>query len=100
MARSSLSFFRSGPRFWFSSRLISTHSHPLWLMRKINDVSGSFYPASYGNFSQTPPQLYNPFIEDKFLRDYLSFKLPNEVRIDMTQLYVYICTCPMTSVLD
>ena len=40
-----------------------------------------FGRANHGHFSQVPPQLYNTFIEDVFLRECLSQRLPAEVRL-------------------
>ena len=49
------------------------------IVRSSSSKSDQFYPASHGSFSHTPPSLYNPFIEDAFLRHYLAYKLPNDV---------------------
>lgn len=49
-------------------------------VRNSSSISSEFFPASYGSFNQSPPQLYNPFLEDEFLRNHLSYKLPSEVR--------------------
>ena len=39
----------------------------------------SFQRAKRGNFFQPTPQLHNPFIEDPFLRSYLSRVMPSDV---------------------
>ena len=49
------------------------------VVRSSSSKSDTFYPARHGSFSQAQPNLYNPFIEDAYLRHYLSYKLPNEV---------------------
>ena len=43
----------------------------------------TFHRASHGEFYQTPPQLYNTFIEDPFLRECLSQRLPADVKQDV-----------------
>uniref|UniRef100_A0A1X7UCA5 Ubiquitin-like domain-containing protein n=1 Tax=Amphimedon queenslandica TaxID=400682 RepID=A0A1X7UCA5_AMPQE len=49
----------------------------------INDSQLANAISRHGSFSQAQPNLYNPFIEDAYLRHYLSYKLPNEVRNDV-----------------
>lgn len=42
-------------------------------------VTEVFQVAKHGSFIQSSPQLYNPFIEDQYLRTHLSQRLPSEV---------------------
>ena len=42
-------------------------------------VTEVFQRAKHGSFIQSSPELYNPFIEDQYLRTHLSQRLPSEV---------------------
>ena len=50
----------------------------------------TFYGASHGSFTQSPPQLYNAFLEDSYLRECLSFRTPEEVRDYKTYYNVWV----------
>ena len=50
----------------------------------------TFYGASHGSFTQSPPQLYNTFLEDSYLRECLSFRTPEEVRDYKTNYNVFV----------
>ena len=67
------------------SRAVSTTAQRLWSAGE--DSTGadkaspdSFQRAKRGSFFQPRPQLYNTFVEDVFLRHYLTRVLPTEVR--------------------